>query len=233
MNRSPRPTPLRGRTAAPRALALVLATVLSVAACGTTTRTSQDQETRASSPAPSATVTAPAEATAQALPEIPVRSADVPPVVHTPAPVSLTLTTLGLTVPIDPVGVQADGQMEIPPRADRAGWYRFGASPGAPEGTAVIAAHVDSVASDGLGPFAQLKDLEPGATVEVTLDDGTVHQFAVTEVGAQPKTGIPWGDVFVRDGAPRLILITCGGTWDTGARSYSDNVIVTTGPVGG
>ena len=163
------------------------------------------------------------------LPDIPVTRADLAdlPAADPTSPTSLTLPTLDVTVPIDPVGVADDGQMEIPPLAERASWYRYGAVPGAPEGTAVIAAHVDSVASEGLGPFARLKDLAVGDRVTVTRSDGSTATYAVTDVTAVAKPEVAWQDVFVRDGAHRLVLVTCGGSFRSDVRSYTDNVIVT------
>jgi len=181
-------------------------------------------------PAPS---TAPAPAPSSDLVPVPVRSAalsatDGPPVVP---PVGLSIPGLDLQVPVDPVGVQADGQMEIPPLAERAGWYRYGSSPGEPAGTTVIAAHVDSVASAGLGPFARLRELGTGAQVSVTLADGSAATFTVDEVRLVPKTDVAWDQIFTRDGAPRLVLITCGGAWQPAERHYADNIIVLASPV--
>ncbi|QTE29298.1 class F sortase [Pengzhenrongella sicca] len=150
----------------------------------------------------------------------------------TVAPVALTIAALGLEVPVDPVGVAPDGQMEIPPLAERAGWYRFGAAPGEPAGTAVIAAHVDSVASAGLGPFARLGDAAPGDAVDVVLADGSTLRYTVTAVERMAKPAVAWADVFRRDGSARLILVTCGGTFARDAGRYSDNVIVTSEPAG-
>ena len=213
--------------AAQVALALVVA--LGVTACAASPTT---EENRAPTAVPSAPPAPPTEPPAAALPEVPVRSTDLGPVVHPPAPVSLSITALAVDLPVDPVGIQADGQMEIPPLAERAGWYRFGAAPDQ-AGTAVIAAHVDSVASAGLGPFAKLQELAAGDLVDVALDDGTTRQYAVSSVTKVPKSAVTWPDVFTRDGPHRLALITCGGAFDDTARSYVDNVIVIADPVGG
>jgi hypothetical protein len=69
--------------------------------------------------------------------------------------------------------------------------------------------------------------------VEVTLADGSTHRFAVTDVRRTAKTDIAWPEVFVRDGAPRLALITCGGVFQRDVGRYTDNVIVMAEPVGG
>ncbi|WNB85833.1 class F sortase [Cellulomonas sp. ATA003] len=167
--------------------------------------------------------------------DVPVRSAALDAAATVPTavtPVALTIPELDITLPVDPVGVAGDGQMEIPPLAERGGWYRFGASPADAAGTAVIAAHVDSVASAGLGPFARLPDAEVGDVVDVTLADGGVRRYAVTAVTRQAKPEVAWGDVFARDGAHRLVLVTCGGTFQRDVGHYTDNVIVTAEPVG-
>jgi LPXTG-site transpeptidase (sortase) family protein len=125
------------------------------------------------------------------------------------------------------VGVEANGDMEIP-GVREVGWYRFGSRPGDP-GSAVLAAHV---AYDGVdGVFRHLGDLRAGDAVEVGLDDGTVRRFVVTDLAQYPKTDLP-AEVFARGGDPRLVLVTCGGEFDPGARHYEDNVVAYARPTG-
>lgn len=150
----------------------------------------------------------------------------------TTAPVRIAVPAREIDVPVDPVGVAPDGQMEIPPLAERAGWYRFGADPGDEAGTTVLAAHVDSVASGGTGPFVRLAEALPGDEVQVALADGSVRTYVVDQVVRLPKTEVRWPDVFVLDGPPRLALVTCGGTFDRTTRHYRDNVLVTAVPQG-
>ncbi len=239
------PSPADRRRPGPRrsaAVAVVLAATVLLTSCGPTDP-APDAGATATASSPPATPTPPAPAPAPqptpeptpGPPDVPIRSAalaDVVPATTVP-PVALAVPALGITVPVDPVGVQADGQMEIPPLAERAGWYRFGSAPGDPDGTAVIAAHVDSVASAGLGPFARLPDAEPGQVVDVTLADGSVRQYAVVSVERRAKPEIAWSEVFVRDGGPRLVLVTCGGTFQRDVGHYTDTVVVTAEPVGG
>lgn len=179
---------------------------------------------------------APAAATeSPVLPDIPIQPTglELLAVAAELPPVRLTVPALGLDLPIDPVGVQADGQMEVPPLAERGGWYRFGSTPGGGSGTAVIAAHVDSIASAGLGPFARLKDVAVGDVVAVTSQDGSTSQFAVRSVVRVAKTEVVWTDLFTREGPHRLVLVTCGGSFQREVGRYSDNVIVIADPVGG
>lgn len=147
-----------------------------------------------------------------------------------PRPVRVEIDHLDVEVDVEPVGVADDGQMAIPPDAYTAGWYAFGPVPGAASGTAVIAAHVDSIVTGGLGPFARLARLDRGDLVTTTDENGTMTTFEVVSVKKVAKPEIDWHDVFTRDGDPRLVLITCGGSWNSTARHYSDNVVVTAVP---
>jgi hypothetical protein len=147
-----------------------------------------------------------------------------------PAPLSLGIPRLGVEVAVVPVGVAVDGQMALPSRLDEAGWYRFGATPGADHGSAVIAGHVDSRAY-GIGPLARLRDSQPGDEVIVTRHDSSSVAFVVTSVEAIAKTRLPLGDIFRRDGAPVLRIVTCGGEYSRSAGGYLDNVVVTAMPV--
>lgn len=162
---------------------------------------------------------------AAASPRVPVRPArDRPAPAPTP-PVRVAVASLGLDVPVVPVGVDADGAMALPDDARTAGWYRHGPGPASEAGTTVVAAHVDD--ATGPGPFARLRGLAAGAEVVITDADGTRHTYTVAEVRSVPKPDVPLDDVFDRAGEPRLVLVTCGGTWDRDRRSYSDNVLVT------
>jgi hypothetical protein len=149
-----------------------------------------------------------------------------------PAPVALTVAGIGIAgAPVDPVGVEPDGGMEIPTDVSRIGWYRFGPEPGAAMGTAVLTAHIDD-RTQGRGVFYDLDGMDEGDGVEVRMSDGSVRRFTVDEIQQIPKVDLPTGDLFRRDGAPRLALITCGGEFDAASRHYRDNIVVLASPAG-
>jgi hypothetical protein len=144
-----------------------------------------------------------------------------------PEPARLRIAAIGVDAAVVPVGVEADGDMEVPGAAE-VGWYRFGPVPGAP-GSAVLAAHVDFDGREGA--FFRLRQLGAGAEVEVAARTGAVRRFRVTEVVRYPKDALPDDRVFGRGGGPRLTLVTCGGEFDTSARTYRDNVVAFAEPV--
>ncbi|SMH47369.1 Sortase family protein [Rathayibacter oskolensis] len=185
----------------------------------------------ASTPAQQPTPTTIPTLTSPPVPSVPIGDARLG---ATPAPTVLAPTRIavdGLPVdmPLEPVGVADDGTMELVPDTDVAGWYRFGAGLDEPDGTIVIAAHVDSL-TYGLGPFAELKKAQPGQTVRLTAPDGSERAFVIGSVETTDKTAVDLSSVFVRDGPPRLVLITCGGDFDYDTRHYLSNVVVTAEP---
>lgn len=137
-------------------------------------------------------------------------------------PVSLAIPTLGVTAPIMDLGLQSDGELEVPPGAEQAGWYTGAPTPGE-LGPAIIAAHVNWEGEDG--PFAKLHTLKPGSRVVVSRADGTRSVFAVDRVEQYPKTQFPTERVYGDIDHAGLRLITCGGQFDNAADSYKDNTI--------
>jgi LPXTG-site transpeptidase (sortase) family protein len=144
-------------------------------------------------------------------------------------PSRITIPSLGLNANVVPVGIEDDGAMEIP-NAVEAGWYRFGPRPGSPNGSAVIAGHVDHRKTPGV--FIELRRLDIGAEVSVTDDTGKLHRYVVTERYQVNKHELPVKELFRRTGEPVLTLITCGGEFDRKTRSYDDNIVITAIPLG-
>ena len=111
----------------------------------------------------------------------------------------------------------------MPEDAKRAGWYSQGPAPG-DDGPAVIVGHVDSFR--GPGVFARVSTLVPGDAVDVRRADGSVAAFVVQRVETFAKRDFPTEAVYQGDGTTSLRLITCGGEFDSAAKSYLSNVIV-------
>jgi Sortase domain len=147
-----------------------------------------------------------------------------------PRPIRLGIESIGVDAPVEGYGVDpANGQMEVPYNVDEVAWYRYGPSPGQP-GSAVMAAHVD-LAGRGPGVFFDLREVEPGAEVTVDYDDGSQAVFKVEARVVYQKTELPLAVIFSRGGPPVLTLITCGGAFNSSARSYDSNVVVYAVPV--
>jgi sortase (surface protein transpeptidase) len=139
------------------------------------------------------------------------------------APVDLRIPAIGVQARLMPLGLTADGGLQVPTDFALAGWYRLGPTPGE-AGPVVIAGHVDSY--QGPAVFFRLSRLRPGDWVRVARQDGLVTVFRVYGVGQYSKTAFPTDRVYANTESPELRLITCGGAFDTHVRSYSDNIVV-------
>ena len=140
-------------------------------------------------------------------------------------PVRLELPSLGLSAEVVPVAVDGDGALEVPANPDVLGWWSSGARPGQGQGSILIDGHIDS-ATEGLGTFVRLRELEPGDPVLTQSASGDVHQYRVTGRRQYAKAALPADEVFSQVVHERLVLITCGGHFDANAGGYADNVVV-------
>lgn len=171
-------------------------------------------------PSPSRSTPAPPPTPAAAAP-VPVDSGGGPSRIAIPA--------AGIAASVEPVGVTDDGDVEIPEDVRVLGWYRYSPNPPASAGSTVVVGHVDS-AEQGTGAFFTLHDLKRGDRVYLSSASGKRLTYRVVASEAFPKTSVPLAALFSRTGAPRLTLITCGGSFDSSARSYRDNIVVTAVP---
>jgi hypothetical protein len=165
----------------------------------------------------SAASSAPAPAAASARPQ------PAPLVLPRSQPVRVRVPTLGVDSGLVALGLQPDGTLEVPARADLAGWYAGSPTPGE-LGPSVLAGHVDSVR--GPGVFFRLRELAPGDRVVVDRADGTTATFEVERVEQHPKNAFPTQRVYGDIDHAGLRLITCGGTFDRSTGHYRSNVVV-------
>ena len=141
------------------------------------------------------------------------------------APIRLQIPAIGVSSVVRPLGLNADGTVQVPPltRNSYAGWYRNSPAPGQ-LGPSLILGHIDS-AQYGPGVFFKLGALRRGDTVSMTRADHTVAIFRVERVAEYPKAHFPTLDVYGNTDHAALRLITCGGKFDFSARSYEDNIV--------
>jgi len=142
----------------------------------------------------------------------------------TAVPVRLRIAAIGVSAPVVPVGVAADGTLGIPDSPSVVGWWAGGSSPGRTSGATVLVGHVDSSAL-GPGALFRLQQLRPGAAVTL-IAGGRAWHYAVRAVRAYAKAGLPSAAVFGQRVTSRLVIITCGGQFDAVTGHYRDNIVV-------
>ena len=165
---------------------------------------------------------APAPPASPAAPAAPPTSSLDPATV--PEPTAVSIPRLGVRQGLVDLGVAAGGTAEVPTDFADVGWFTPGGRPGA-RGPTVLMGHVDSTA--GPAVFYELRDLAPGDAVELTVADGSTATYTVTGTEQVAKDTFPTAAVFGATADDVLRLITCTGAFDAGARSYTDNLVVT------
>lgn len=208
-----------------RRLAATAAVVVAIAAAAWV---ESAQPTPSTPPADTITTAAAATAPLRGAPE-PVEGdggpAELSPITN---PVRVEVPAIGVDAELIEVGLQPDGAMEVPDFGV-AGWYGNGPAPGA-AGPAVIVAHVDS--RQGPDVFHRLRELEPGDEIRVHGADGETLAWTMDSAELVDKNLLPTERIWTDTEQPVLRLITCGGEFDSAARSYRSNVIVYASPVG-
>lgn len=141
-------------------------------------------------------------------------------------PLAVRVPAIGVASPLHPLGLAADGTLEVPTGdlVDQAAWYSGSPTPGE-AGPSVIEGHVTG---PGGRPsvFFELAALEPGDRVEVDRADGGTVVFEVYRVDSFPKDDFPTVAVYGPTTGPELRLITCGGEFDDTTGHHVDNTVV-------
>jgi len=142
-------------------------------------------------------------------------------------PASVTIDAIELRGPVRAVGLEDDGELEVPDETE-IGWYRYGSSPGR-AGATVLAAHVTW--NGTTGPFFELGRLDPGAEIELALDSGSSRTYEVIERTMYDKDSLPRELIWRTTGDETLVLITCGGSFNPDINRYRQNIVVYAVPV--
>lgn len=142
-------------------------------------------------------------------------------------PTTVSIPAIGVSSVIDPLGLNADGSLEVPARGpsyDHAGWFT-GSPPPGDSGPAVLLGHVNG---RGGAPsvFSRLSELDVGDAVSVTRNDGSTTTFEIYRAEQYPKDAFPTTAVYGDTAESELRLITCAGAWDAEVHHYQDNTVV-------
>lgn len=141
-------------------------------------------------------------------------------------PSRVAVPVIGVDTTTVPVGIAADGTMEIDKNIERTAWYKLGPKPGE-VGSAVIAGHYGWVRNQP-SVFNNLNTLKANDTVQVYDDQNNLATFVVKEVRSYDPTADATEVFRSSDGKAHLNLITCEGTWNESLQTYSQRLVVFT-----
>lgn len=137
-------------------------------------------------------------------------------------PARLTAPAISVDAAVEAVGLDAQGRMATPSRAENVAWYNLGATPG-DAGNAVIAGHLDW--TSGPAVFWRLAKLKKGDELSILRVDGSRARFLVDTSSTMPYDADTNG-LFTKTGPPTLTLITCAGAWDRARATYLQRLVV-------
>ena len=147
-----------------------------------------------------------------------------------PTGLRLIIPKIGVNAPVNDRIVGLDGQLGIPNGKDDVVWYDFmnfgglGGFPGVAGGNALFSGHVD-YHPNYTAVFWDLRQLVAGDEIGVQLLDGSYVRYIVdwtTWIGNSDN----FTQFATRDGFDRLTIVTCGGTFDSATRNYSNRLVV-------
>lgn len=145
-------------------------------------------------------------------------------------PILLKIPKIQVEAKVELVGLTPEGTMGVPKGPDEVAWYQLGTRPGE-KGSAVIAGHYGTWKNGSGSVFDKLHKLRPGDKLSIEDDKGATISFVVRESRRfDPKADAV--EVFSSDDdKSHLNLITCEGTWNKDAKSYSQRLVVFTDKV--
>jgi hypothetical protein len=146
-----------------------------------------------------------------------------PRVSGAPAPVRLSIPSIGVDASLVRLDLNSDGTIQVPSDFDAPGWYGRGPAPG-DEGPAVILGHLDS--RTGPAVFWRLSSLRAGDTISIRRVGGSEVRFRIDRTVTYPVDSFPSFDVYGATSRPELRLVTCGGTYSRSRGQYLSNVVV-------
>jgi sortase (surface protein transpeptidase) len=139
-------------------------------------------------------------------------------------PVVLTIPSLGVSAKVEYVGVDKDGNMDVPKDPYNVAWFKPGTVPGN-VGNAVMDGHLDWYGVKE-AVFYHLDKMKAGDRVYVRDDKGRDRAFVVTKLQVCQYQNCPLQEIFGPTTATRLNLITCAGNFNRAQQNYDKRTVI-------
>lgn len=155
---------------------------------------------------------------------IDIKNIDSALMVSSTLPIRLKIPKIRVDADVEPVGIAADGSMDVPKDPVDVAWFKLGPRPGE-NGSSVISGHY-GWKNKKPSVFDNLHKLRKGDKLYITDDLGIITTFVVREARRyDPKADA--SAVFASsDGKSHLNLVTCEGIWNKILKSYSKRLVV-------
>lgn len=136
------------------------------------------------------------------------------------APMWIYAPAINLFSPIQGVGTNAKGEMDVPSgKTNKVGWFAGGVTPGE-TGTAVLDAHV-------FAAFKDLNKLPVGSDIYIYMASGKILHFVTKASNLYALSTLSPYTLFAPTASKQLNLITCAGKLTANLSTYTHRLIVT------
>lgn len=149
------------------------------------------------------------------------------PYADSPQPVDLRIPSVDISGHVQPVGMTDAVTMQVPSDIKVIGWFDRSVFPISDNGHTVLVGHRDGARNPN-GVFRNLENVREGDVVKVRDQSGRLvdYEVATVELVSDKQFAEKAAWIFRVNGPHRLVLITCGGTYDRTRGGYQANVVV-------
>jgi len=157
------------------------------------------------------------------IPDTPATAAPKPAL-----PTSVDIPALGVhATHLMPLGLDKNGVIETPPLSQpmTLGYYTRSSPPCVPGPNKVpfaLIGHIDGNKQRGV--LYNLKNLKPGDTVTIGLDNGQHCTYRINRLAEYGKHNVPFNDVWGPTPDPQIRVVSCGGRYIGPPDYYEDNL---------
>jgi Sortase domain len=143
-------------------------------------------------------------------------------------PTSVDIPAIGVhATKLMPLGLDRNGAIETPPLSQPMvlGYYTRSSPPCVPGPNKVpfaLVGHIDGQGKQGV--LYRLKNLKPGDTVTVGLDNGQHCTYRINKLAKYNKHDVPFNDVWGPTVDAQIRVVSCGGRYVGPPDYYEDNL---------
>ncbi len=143
---------------------------------------------------------------------------------YSPTLLSFEINEFKNSINIEHVGLETDGQLQAPESWENAGWYAASAKPGQ-QGLVVMDGHYDTDKGQPAA-FWGLKNIKLNDKVVLQDEMGKDFSYTVVDIFYVDIQDPQRNRIFQESDKVELILITCGGVWDSVENTYNKRLVI-------
>ena len=141
-------------------------------------------------------------------------------------PRMIYIPSINVSSRVKQVGINKDGELDVPNNVFDTAWYKSSALPGSPGGATLIDGHVSGPTQKGA--FYNLKNVKQGDIITIEKGDLSKVNYKVKKVEIVETSKVDMANILipVTPGSHGLNLISCTGKYDEQKKDFEQRVLV-------